>query len=214
LDPRARGLRELLRRAREHQRGARAPRPADGGAGAAGVPRARRVARAPRGVSASHDPRRAHRRLGGGRARGDAAVFCGVRGDGAPTPGAVAVGAQALEDAPCGRAAALLMAGRGRKRTVAARTAKARTTRALERQLARVRRAADRRLAAMVAEIAALRHHEARAEALARLLAEREAALAAERARVAELEARLATAGSAPRKENGGDGEDPRAPRG
>jgi arginine/lysine/ornithine decarboxylase len=124
------------------------------------------------------------------------------------------------------------MAGRDRKRPSASRTAKARMTRALERrlarltaeraaererqarQLARVRRAADRRLAAMVAEIAALRHHEARAEALARLLAEREAALDAERARVAELEAQLAAAGSAPRKENGGDGEDPRAPRG
>jgi hypothetical protein len=124
------------------------------------------------------------------------------------------------------------MAGRDRKRPSTSQTAKARATRALERrlarlaaehaaererqarQLARVRRAADRRLAAMVAEIAALRHHEARAEALARLLAEREAALGAERARVAELEARLAAAGSAPRKETGGDGEDSRAPRG
>jgi hypothetical protein len=42
------------------------------------------------------------------------------------------------------------------------------------RQLAAVRRGADRRLAAMMAEIASLRHHEARAEALARLLAERD----------------------------------------
>jgi hypothetical protein len=58
----------------------------------------------------------------------------------------------------------------------------ARLTAALEaaearyrRQLAAVRRAADRRMAAVVQEIAALRHHEARAEALARLLAERDA---------------------------------------
>ena len=43
------------------------------------------------------------------------------------------------------------------------------------KQLEGVRRAANRRLAAMVQEIASLRHHEARAEALARLLAEREA---------------------------------------
>ena len=39
------------------------------------------------------------------------------------------------------------------------------------RQLENVRRAANRRLAAMMHEIAALRHHEARAEALERLLA-------------------------------------------
>ncbi|MFN8544329.1 MAG: hypothetical protein U0807_08980 [Candidatus Binatia bacterium] len=44
------------------------------------------------------------------------------------------------------------------------------------RQLAAVRRAADRRLAGMMQEIAALRHHQARAEALERLLAERETA--------------------------------------
>jgi len=40
------------------------------------------------------------------------------------------------------------------------------------KQLESTRRAADRRLAAMVKEIAALRHHEARAEELARRLAE------------------------------------------
>ena len=40
-----------------------------------------------------------------------------------------------------------------------------------ERRVALVRRAANRRLAAMMQEIAALRHHEARAEALERLLA-------------------------------------------
>jgi hypothetical protein len=42
-----------------------------------------------------------------------------------------------------------------------------------ERRLEHVRRAANRRLAAMMQEIAALRHHEARAEALERLLAMR-----------------------------------------
>jgi hypothetical protein len=44
------------------------------------------------------------------------------------------------------------------------------------RQLEAVRRAADRKLAEMVREIVALRHHEARAEMFARLLAERNAA--------------------------------------
>ena len=81
--------------------------------------------------------------------------------------------------------------------------------RALERRLARLtvafeaeraraarrvvaaRRAADRRLAALVQEIAGLRHHEARAEALMRLIAERDAALAAQAERIAELESRL-----------------------
>jgi Skp family chaperone for outer membrane proteins len=47
------------------------------------------------------------------------------------------------------------------------------------RQLEAVRRAADRKLAEMVREIVALRHHEARAEMLARLLAERDAAIPA-----------------------------------
>lgn len=42
------------------------------------------------------------------------------------------------------------------------------------KQLENVRRAANRRLASMVQEIAALRHHEARAEALERMLALRE----------------------------------------
>lgn len=45
------------------------------------------------------------------------------------------------------------------------------------RQLVAVRRAADRRLAAMMTEIAALRHFQARAEALERLLAQRDAAV-------------------------------------
>jgi hypothetical protein len=42
-----------------------------------------------------------------------------------------------------------------------------------ERRVELVRRAANRRLAGMMQEIAALRHHEARAEALERLLAKR-----------------------------------------
>ena len=52
------------------------------------------------------------------------------------------------------------------------------------RQIAALRRAADRRLAMMLQEIASLRHHEARATALERLVAERDAALA--RANAAE----------------------------
>lgn len=44
------------------------------------------------------------------------------------------------------------------------------------KQLEAVRRAADRKLAELVQEIVALRHHEARADMLARLLAERTAA--------------------------------------
>jgi septal ring factor EnvC (AmiA/AmiB activator) len=46
---------------------------------------------------------------------------------------------------------------------------------AYERKLELVRRAANRRLASMMKEIASLRHHEARAEALERLLATRPA---------------------------------------
>ena len=42
-----------------------------------------------------------------------------------------------------------------------------------ERKLELVRRAANRRVAAMMKEIAALRHHEARAQALERMLATR-----------------------------------------
>ena len=61
------------------------------------------------------------------------------------------------------------------------------------RALAALQRAADRRLAAMMSEIAALRHPEARAEALARLLGERDTALAARAERIAELEALLRT---------------------
>ena len=49
-----------------------------------------------------------------------------------------------------------------------------------ERKLELVRRAANRRLAAMMKEIAALRHHEARAQALERMLASRPAEAAME----------------------------------
>lgn len=62
-----------------------------------------------------------------------------------------------------------------------------------ERQLTALRRAADRRLAQVVQELAALRHHEARAQTLTRLLAEREAQLAAQWERIARLEALLQT---------------------
>ena len=44
-----------------------------------------------------------------------------------------------------------------------------------ERRIAATKRAADRRLAVMMRELAELRHHEARADALARLLAARDA---------------------------------------
>jgi hypothetical protein len=48
----------------------------------------------------------------------------------------------------------------------------------------------------MVAEIASLRHHEARVAALERLLAERDAALAAQAERLRHLEATLAETSS------------------
>ena len=59
------------------------------------------------------------------------------------------------------------------------------------RQVAAVRRAADRQTAALVREIALLRHHEARAETLARLIAERDTALTVHAERIAQLESRL-----------------------
>ena len=52
---------------------------------------------------------------------------------------------------------------------------------------------ADRRLAEVVQEIATLRHHEARAEALTRLLEERDRVVAAQAERIAELERLLRT---------------------
>jgi hypothetical protein len=45
-----------------------------------------------------------------------------------------------------------------------------------ERRIAATKRAADRRLAVMMRELAELRHHEARAETLARRLAQRDTA--------------------------------------
>jgi hypothetical protein len=49
-----------------------------------------------------------------------------------------------------------------------------------QKKLAAVRRAADRKLAVMVQELAALRHHEARATALERMVKEYQAAAAVE----------------------------------
>ena len=51
-----------------------------------------------------------------------------------------------------------------------------------ERQLANAKRAADRRVTAMMREITTLRHFEARAEAMERLLTERDVLIAALRA--------------------------------
>jgi hypothetical protein len=59
------------------------------------------------------------------------------------------------------------------------------------RQVAAVRRGADRQTAALVREIALLRHHEARAETLARQLAERDTALAVHAERISQLESLL-----------------------
>ena len=59
------------------------------------------------------------------------------------------------------------------------------------RQLAAAQRAADQRLAALMRELTALRHLEARAQALTRLLAERDTALEHQARRIAELEAAL-----------------------
>jgi hypothetical protein len=59
------------------------------------------------------------------------------------------------------------------------------------RRIELIRRAANRRLAAMMQEIATLRHHEARAEALERM---------------------LAAYAPAPEAKDGGDGEDSRLP--
>src|SRR4029453_6428203 len=59
------------------------------------------------------------------------------------------------------------------------------------RQVAAVKRAADRQTTALVREIALLRHHEARAETLARLLGERDTALAVHAERIAQLESLL-----------------------
>lgn len=59
------------------------------------------------------------------------------------------------------------------------------------RQLAAARRAADRKLATLVQELASLRHHQARAEALTRVMGEREAVLAAQAERITRLEGLL-----------------------
>jgi hypothetical protein len=86
--------------------------------------------------------------------------------------------------------------GRALERRVTKLQEQLRTERAKHnRQVAAARRAADRQTAALVREIALLRHHEARAETLARLLAERDAALAAQADLVAQLESRLQVPG-------------------
>jgi hypothetical protein len=59
------------------------------------------------------------------------------------------------------------------------------------RRLATLRRAYDRRVSSLVQEIARLRHHEARTEALMRLVGERDAALAVHSGRIGELEVLL-----------------------
>lgn len=63
------------------------------------------------------------------------------------------------------------------------------------RQLESARRAADRRLAAMVQEIARLRHHEARVAALERMVVERDEVVAVQARRLAELETLLRAPG-------------------
>jgi hypothetical protein len=72
---------------------------------------------------------------------------------------------------------ALRAAERRLKRTTAALHA---LEAAQQKRLAAVRRAADRRLAVMMRELAALRHHEARAAALERMLQEHQATAAVE----------------------------------
>ena len=59
------------------------------------------------------------------------------------------------------------------------------------RSLSALRRSHDRRVASLVAEIAQLRHHEARNQVLTRSLAEREAAVEAQKRRISELESLL-----------------------
>ncbi len=64
-----------------------------------------------------------------------------------------------------------------------------------QREVAALRRSGDRQTAGLMREIALLRHHEARAETLARLLAERDLALAAQADRVTQLESLLQAPG-------------------
>ena len=84
---------------------------------------------------------------------------------------------------PAATASAMRSLERRLSRLTAAREADRRRH---ARELEAARRTLDRRLAAMMSELASLRHHEARAAALERLLAEREA-------RIARLEALLRT---------------------
>lgn len=79
-----------------------------------------------------------------------------------------------MKPAPTSAAAAALRTLERRVKRLERELEKAREQH--ERRVELVRRAANRRLAGMMQEIAALRHHEARAEALERLLARREGA--------------------------------------
>jgi hypothetical protein len=87
-------------------------------------------------------------------------------------------------------------AGRVLERRVAKLEAQIKTERARhQRELAALQRSGDRQTASLMREIALLRHHEARAEGLARLLAERDVALAAQADRVTQLETLLQAPG-------------------
>jgi ubiquinone biosynthesis protein UbiJ len=79
---------------------------------------------------------------------------------------------------PTGRAVDSVAALRRRVRRLERELAEALATQ--ERRVDLVRRAANRRLSAMMKEIATLRHHEARAERLERLLATRTPSLSVE----------------------------------
>jgi hypothetical protein len=91
-----------------------------------------------------------------------------------------------------GKAAAANGSGRALERRLTKLEAQVKAERARhQRELAALQRSGDRQTAALMREIALLRHHEARAETLGRLLAERDAALAAQADRVAQLESLL-----------------------
>jgi len=75
-----------------------------------------------------------------------------------------------------------------RRRIKALEAARDAARRRHAKELAAVQRAADRRRAMMMREIAALRHLQARSDALVRLVGERDAALAAQAERITHLE--------------------------
>ena len=87
-------------------------------------------------------------------------------------------------------------AGRALERRVGRLEAQIKAERARhQREMAALQRSGDRQTAALMREIALLRHHEARAETLARMLGERDTALAAQADRVAQLETLLQAPG-------------------